>query len=171
MDRNCGMVKYKISVRGRQGISTNKLDGSKSEGEAASPSQLIVAKQDWAQCCQFHFTWKQEIWTVKQEISQLKKMHKKSRCEEDKISVDYTQSSSNWLVIIATIGKGNGVWSPFYPDLCLDKGSWSFPKVLAKNPVLKMNARICSLLIFCLLSLNLFSYWLYHDNKCFMSKL
>ena len=50
-------------------------------------------------------------------------MHKKPLCEEDKASVGYTQSSSNWLVIIATICRGNGVWSPFYPDLCVDKGS------------------------------------------------
>ena len=38
------MVKYKISVRGRLGILNNKLDGSKSEGETASPSQSVFAK-------------------------------------------------------------------------------------------------------------------------------
>lgn len=149
---------------------TSQMGASLKEKLPAHHSRLLPNKIGFS-AVSFIFTWKQEIWNFKQEISQFKKMHKKSLCEEDKASVGYTQSSSNWLVIIATIGRGNGVWSPFYSDLCVDKGSWSFPKVLAKNPVLKMNVRICSLPIFCSLSLNLFSYWLYRDSKCFMSKL
>lgn len=98
------------NVYRRQTRNINHKVRSRSEGETATPLQLIVAKQEPGQCCEFHFNMKARNLNfemgnipIKEEI-----VRKKSLCEEGKTSLGHSQSCSSWLAVIVTTDRANG---------------------------------------------------------------